>query len=305
MYTTVLPSGKCRCRERGKNLSRDSYARNVLGQDDNDFMKRLPMAERMAWHRDHAALALKDLPHRMTDYICERRSAQTTTSSYAGGDLLDEIDLKEKYKDKPEQLANIMNTAFSTKHPTRGVTVWEDVQLKRGWLFEDQRKMECGREASGSVQMKPLRQGKPPKKANPSIEGEQAKPPKQAKPLGKGLKKQVERMPGTMKDAIGTGLHHINEAIEKGVPAAFILKMQQFVDDVHNAIEGLRGLEESDAAKEAVARAKTVLEKLVNHTSNFVGAIEMIEGDEKAIAAAKHIPLCAAERAQEHKRIVW
>ena len=213
--------------------------------------------------------------------------------------MLDEQDLRERYKGKNDQLENILKNAFSTMRPTRGVRVWEDVELKREWLFEEKRKTECEREARGSVVMKPARQAKPPKKEESSIEDQKAKP------LGAGLKKQLDRMPGTMKDAIATALHNINDAVEKGVPVPFILKMQQFVDDVHNAIEGLRGLEESDAAKEAVARAKTVLEKLVNHTSNFVGAIEMIEGDEKAIAAAKHIPLCAAERAQEHKRIVW
>ena len=108
-----------------------------------------------------------------------------------------------------------------------------------------------------------------------------------------------------MNGAIATAVHNISDAVDKGVPVPFTLKMQEFVDDVHNAIEGLRGVDERDAAKEAIDRAKKALEKLVNHTSNFVGAIEMIEGDEKAIAAAKRIPLCEAERAQEHKRIVW
>ena len=102
-----------------------------------------------------------------------------------------------------------------------------------------------------------------------------------------------------------TAVKNIVDGIDRGAPAALIRKMQALADDALVAAEALHVVEDSDAAKEAIGRAKKALETLGNQTSNFVGAIEMIKGDEKAIEAAKRIPLCAAERAQEHKRIVW
>ena len=180
LYSTVFPSGKCRCRDCSSGLARDRHTRGEVEENDRDYIKQMPMADRMAWHRDHASVSLRDLPHAMTDFIMERRSCEVLTSNYAGGPLLDDADLKAKYKDKLDQYENIKKFAYTCTHPTRKVQVWEDVELKRNWQFIEKRQTDCTREASGAIIVKAKRQAKPPKA---KTEGEQ-----QAKPLGAGLK---------------------------------------------------------------------------------------------------------------------
>ena len=82
-------------------------------EDDAEYMKQFPMAERMAWHRENAALALKDLPHALSEHIKEQRSTIVTRSHFAGGPMLDAEDLEEKYKGKPDQLENIKKYAYT------------------------------------------------------------------------------------------------------------------------------------------------------------------------------------------------
>ena len=111
--------------------------------------------------------------------------------------MLDEADLDEKYKNKPDQLANIKQHAYSCIHPTRRVKMWEDVELRRHWNQTEIQKTDVGREATGSVtakQAKPLKDKteKADKQAKP-LADKKAKPlaDKKAKPLGPTLKNRL------------------------------------------------------------------------------------------------------------------
>ena len=61
-------------------------------------------------------------------------SQELTSKEYEGfegsGDWLDEKDLKSKYAEKPEQVAAIMQNANTMVHPTRRVTLYEDIDYK-------------------------------------------------------------------------------------------------------------------------------------------------------------------------------
>ena len=53
----------------------------------------------------------------------------------AKGHMKDEIDLKEKYGKKPEQLAAIMENAMSFTCPIRRVQLWADPDFCTEWNF--------------------------------------------------------------------------------------------------------------------------------------------------------------------------
>ena len=61
-------------------------------------------------------------------------SQEMSSKEYEGfegsGDWLDEVDLKSKYAEKPEQVAAIMQNANTMVHPTRRVTLYEDIDYK-------------------------------------------------------------------------------------------------------------------------------------------------------------------------------
>ena len=62
-----------------------------------------------------------DLKLQMEAYVEEHKKEIDLSRAQANGDWLDEIDLREKYSKKPDQLKNIMESAESFMHPIRKV----------------------------------------------------------------------------------------------------------------------------------------------------------------------------------------
>ena len=302
-YSTVLPSGKCRCRECARCLARDRHARNELGDEDCQDFKQLSMQERMAWHRENVSLALRALPHALSEHIAEKRSTVVTRSHFAGGPMLDAEDLAEKYKDKPDQLENIKKYAYTCTHPTRKVQVWEDVELKRLWQSDEGLEKFNTREAAATITVKPKRQAKPlqdgkEKKVKPAL-------PKQAKPLGRGLQKQRDSLLEKADLGVATSCQHISSGIDKGVPVPLIKKMQELTDKVYIAANNLRIADTADEAKECIVDLKIPYGELLEKSLTFCSTIEMMYmGSESDIALSKGIQLCEAEKVQQNPRIV-
>ena len=73
-----------------------------------------------------------DLKMRLTEAIQSSNTSSTETAVVQQGPFLDEQDLTNKYKNKPEQLANIFNTAATMVHPTRKAS--RRSQMWRGML---------------------------------------------------------------------------------------------------------------------------------------------------------------------------
>jgi hypothetical protein len=72
----------------------------------------------------------KDLPASLEAYVEEETVGWHDKSVCATGHFKDQEDLDEKYKNKPVQLANIYKNAPSHTCDIRGVTLWEDPDLK-------------------------------------------------------------------------------------------------------------------------------------------------------------------------------
>ena len=81
----------------------------------------------------------------------------------ADGEFFDEDDLRERYKDKPGQLENLLQSAETMIHPTRKCTMYLDFALKKN--------AESGSSTSLEVKRKVTQEDnkfqKPPKAAKP------------------------------------------------------------------------------------------------------------------------------------------
>ena len=67
----------------------------------------------------------KDLAKKLEMFVEEEQAEQRATSTAAAVNYMGETDLKEKYKNEPDQLANIFANAASRLCPVRGVHLWE------------------------------------------------------------------------------------------------------------------------------------------------------------------------------------
>ena len=80
--------------------------------------------------------------------------------------------------------------------------------------------------------------------------------------------------------------------------------MQKYTDEAFAAREKLSSQDSNKGARESILRSKAALDELETRTARFVAATESADGDEAAVAVAKRIPLCAAEKANNPKRVV-
>ena len=71
-----------------------------------------------------------DLVKSIEETVQRIKTASLTRTLQCEGDFVDEIDLQERYKNKEQQLKNILENAPSFMHPIRGIMVYKDAQYK-------------------------------------------------------------------------------------------------------------------------------------------------------------------------------
>ena len=72
-----------------------------------------------------------DLVARLQETVTESKRVSSSVEFQGTGDYFDEEDMNDKYKNKPEQLANIMANTRTFFCPVRQVWLYEDVKYKR------------------------------------------------------------------------------------------------------------------------------------------------------------------------------
>ena len=90
---------------------------------------KLDKDTRQRFMRENVATMGNDLAKRMQETITEFMFRGQSTELISNSDFLDEDDMANKYKHKPEQLASIWENARSMHCPIRNVTVWQDPQF--------------------------------------------------------------------------------------------------------------------------------------------------------------------------------
>ena len=92
----------------------------VSFKDDFDEAKKQEFKER------HQHIQAKDLPSALNTYVEEESSEYRHKSMIKSGHFLDEIDLRKKYADKPDQLESIFKNAPTFYCKIRGCDLWGD-----------------------------------------------------------------------------------------------------------------------------------------------------------------------------------
>ncbi len=121
----------------------------------------------------------------------------------ANGDWLDEADLTEKYKSKPQQLESILAKARSFTHPIRGCLLYEDVEFKGQASHVTKRKEEV------TISAETEETAKKPKKVKVEANSDENTKPKQAK----GLTDKAKEKATKLLEKIGAQKTSLEEAI--------------------------------------------------------------------------------------------
>lgn len=87
--------------------------------------------EKKAFYANSQNLYGPDLLCRMQETITESKRTSSTVSFEGTGEYFDEVDMKKKYHDKPEQLQSVLANTMTYFCPVRQVLLYEDVKYKR------------------------------------------------------------------------------------------------------------------------------------------------------------------------------
>ena len=188
-------------------------------QASSDMQIAFPdAAAREAFFKKHQESFGEDLKAALEVVTIETRSHTSTDKLAEEGDWLDEVDLTEKYKSKPEQLKSMLQNAKRMEHPTRKVTLFFDANFKSTATEE----LEEAR-GEGGCHFRDLQEGTPQAQSEglPRVEEEEGKAaPVQktdgqfacccregrgsrradGRPLGAGCRKQRLRAEGRLRN---------------------------------------------------------------------------------------------------------
>ena len=165
--------------------------------------QNLSAEKRREWFREnHASFGL-ELTASLTQLHTEIQETASTVELVGTGDFLDEDDLKERYRSKPEQLECILANTQSFKCARRGVKLYEDMKYtsvrKESTVktTRDLKTVECTDERKG-IKRKTVTTSKP----RPSGEPKPVSPAqlKRAEKQVQMLSKELEKLDALMKN---------------------------------------------------------------------------------------------------------
>ena len=127
----VLKEGKCsKCKGDGAFRTRLYRALSAMKEGDDQSIAvsftNLSDTEKAKFKQEHHDKLGPQLKMAIRSQVTMSRKTKTTQKAMAKGHMKDEIDLKEKYGKKPDQLAAIMENAMSFTCPIRRVQLWAD-----------------------------------------------------------------------------------------------------------------------------------------------------------------------------------
>ena len=127
----VLKEGKCsKCKGDGAFRTRLYRALSAMKEGGDQSIAvsftNLSDKEKAKFKQEHHETLGAHLKMAIRNRVTLSRKTQTTQAARAKGHMKDEIDLREKYGKKPEQLANILKNAYSITCPIRRVQLWAD-----------------------------------------------------------------------------------------------------------------------------------------------------------------------------------
>ena len=119
-----------RCKACHSLRSRINRVTSKFGALAEDWTK-VSEQEKQEFYKKYQDLAGEGLLTRLQETIVESKRNSTSVTFEGTGEYFDEMDMNEKYKNKPEQLANIFANTRNYFCPVRQVWLYEDVKYKR------------------------------------------------------------------------------------------------------------------------------------------------------------------------------
>ena len=208
----------------------------------------------------------------------EHRLYKATTNFNALGSFKDEIDLTEKYKNKPEQLKNIMEHAAKYFCPVRRVTLFADPEysLLQSDLVEQTKK--SGRHVEEEDKVRPAKKAKTKSKARAVEEAEADGEVAAAVPtINKGqlnrLAKLVDKIKTAFEGLAGPEQAVTEEKLELLLPPFILPKCEKIkalamstIASLEMAIESKKGIFDTlfNDADDCFKKTKSTTESLSN-----------------------------------------
>ena len=219
-------------------LSARVYKLTADNQDLSISFSTLTRDERADFFLKNADLMGKDLAKAITNTASLSYTDEQVDGFLASGKWLDEIDLDEKYKNKPEQLAEIKKRARTFVHPTRQVKLYEDLD------FDSTAGLTAKRTAEQRVESQSNEQEKKPKRQKTEKSSEAKTEKRAEKPLTAQQQEKYAKLAKKLDDAITT-LEETDTTV----------KSEQYVDYIAKAAHDTsnRALLEAQAQKAALA----------------------------------------------------
>ena len=136
----VLSDGAFRTRLSRALTSMKEGADHAIAAEFNKLSEK----DRALFKQEHHDKLGANLKMAIRNKVTISRKTQTIQRAMSKGHMKDEADLKEKYGKKPEQLAAILQNAYSFICPIRRVQLWADPDFITEWTQSRQMQFAAG-----------------------------------------------------------------------------------------------------------------------------------------------------------------
>lgn len=196
-------------------------------------------------HQDAVNLFQDDLKKELRECIEWSSTSTTSHSELVEGKYLDEADLREKYKNKPEQLEALLSCARTKVHPTRRCVMYEDAEMKSSSANVEETQEKKRRMMETETFIKKVKNSKPVRldPENPADDPEVT--------ISKGLFKKME----AFQTKYGTMITVLLAQQATVKSAEYANLVPQFQVEKHSA--AIEALEKCQATVAAAQTAKT------------------------------------------------
>ena len=201
-WKTELHGWRYRCNVCNAWRSRLTNARSPLTEEEKLAISEWGPEQRQAFKEKYKHLRIGDLSTALRTEIEELDMQYSDRSLDNTGHFKDKEDITEKYKNKPDQLKNILERAETIECPTRGVTLYEDPDVKAKHISGSRTERTVKRKLE-QQQDNFIPREKKAKAAKEANEDKVARPAPAGKPLSEQLRLRAVKQSTAAKEKIG------------------------------------------------------------------------------------------------------
>ena len=214
-----------------------------------DDWKEVSAETKQEFLQTHLHFTGEELKKCMQEIVIQSKNNTRFSEFSVLGDWYDEEQLKEKYKNKPEQLANLFQYARQLTHPTRRCILWEDLTFKSASSEKTEDREETRRTVTSNIN---IRRAK--RKVEKKDDNAHHADPK-AKKMKASIAKKINRLKETLvvcKDEMTVQLEEASaESIKDFISPKVIQHAEAKAPLIEAALESI-DLVEADTAEQCI-----------------------------------------------------